>query len=408
MVLKNLTYQQLLKAFLLITVVCSNISLIAQTSENPWSIGLYGVKTEYLGDMRYRYANVTTEKPANTIFNFSPVYGGAALSVDRYLSRFFDAGIYFSAGTFGFQQTPEKDKVFYSENLNNFKVSPLLNGNLHLRIKFLGQGDDARVVPYIVLGAGALDYMNFSTQRYAKKTGDQHYSAVTYTYVEEKSPDYPAYAAIASGGLGVEFRLSPHFGIRYQAEAGWTNSDKNDKLVLHKGNDWQLQHSLGLSYNFGKSIKKKEKRVEEPMPVQNEIIVENFPPVIEQPKEEAKPEPEVVVQKTIPVVNNLLFEFDKAELTTASQTLLNSKIAELREADVSILIKGHTDSTGSETYNQKLSLKRAETVKNYLIEKGVSRDKITVQGYGETQPVASNNTAEGRAANRRVEFVFGE
>jgi OOP family OmpA-OmpF porin len=75
-----------------------------------------------------------------------------------------------------------------------------------------------------------------------------------------------------------------------------------------------------------------------------------------------------------------------------------------KNADLSgITISGHTDSVGSEAYNMKLGQRRADTVKDYLVSKGVPASKITTKSFGESQPVASNKTAEGRAKNRRAE-----
>ena len=69
-------------------------------------------------------------------------------------------------------------------------------------------------------------------------------------------------------------------------------------------------------------------------------------------------------------------------------------------------IKGHTDNVGSESYNQKLSEERANSVKTYLISKGIEGSKITSSGFGLSKPIASNDTADGRAKNRRVEFII--
>jgi len=69
-----------------------------------------------------------------------------------------------------------------------------------------------------------------------------------------------------------------------------------------------------------------------------------------------------------------------------------------------IEIGAHTDDVGANTYNQQLSLKRAQSVKAYLIKKGISKDRIKAKGYGENKPIADNATEEGRAKNRRVEI----
>ena len=72
--------------------------------------------------------------------------------------------------------------------------------------------------------------------------------------------------------------------------------------------------------------------------------------------------------------------------------------------DVQVEISGHTDNVGSDAYNQELSLRRAQSVKNWLVQRGVAGNRMKTVGKGENEPVASNDTAEGRAENRRIEF----
>ena len=74
--------------------------------------------------------------------------------------------------------------------------------------------------------------------------------------------------------------------------------------------------------------------------------------------------------------------------------------------DVRLRIEGHTDGDGSETYNLSLSEKRAAAVRIALMKEGISQDRLKAKGYGESQPVASNSTDEGKAQNRRVEFIL--
>ena len=95
--------------------------------------------------------------------------------------------------------------------------------------------------------------------------------------------------------------------------------------------------------------------------------------------------------------------FDKSNLTSNAMEKLDSFIAEIQKRVSNIInIFGHTDSLGTNPYNDRLSESRANTVKNYLIESGVSNNEISVNGMGENYPVADNETRSGRAKNRRV------
>jgi len=106
---------------------------------------------------------------------------------------------------------------------------------------------------------------------------------------------------------------------------------------------------------------------------------------------------------------DFLFDFDKATLKPEYKAILddNKKVFDMTP-DLRITIQGYTDSIGSEAYNQKLSERRAQAVVDYLVSIGVSRDRLNAVGYGESNPVASNDTAAGRAQNRRVEFVSAQ
>lgn len=106
-------------------------------------------------------------------------------------------------------------------------------------------------------------------------------------------------------------------------------------------------------------------------------------------------------------LNNIFFDFDKYDLKPESFLELNRIVKILDEnPDVRIHIEGHTDSIGTDEYNLQLSRKRAESVRNYLVSKGISTDRIAIFGFGSTMPIATNATEEGRALNRRVEIWF--
>jgi outer membrane protein OmpA-like peptidoglycan-associated protein len=104
--------------------------------------------------------------------------------------------------------------------------------------------------------------------------------------------------------------------------------------------------------------------------------------------------------------SGILFKTNSAELQPQAKTNIE-KLARIltKYPDTDILIEGHTDSDGAEAYNQKLSERRAEAVAAYARSIGVARSRMKTVGYGETQPVASNDTAEGKQANRRVEIA---
>jgi len=105
--------------------------------------------------------------------------------------------------------------------------------------------------------------------------------------------------------------------------------------------------------------------------------------------------------------SNILFGFDKADLSVEAKGNLDKLVTVLNTyADTDIELQGHTDSKGSEVYNQTLSEKRATTVSAYLAEKGIKADRVTIKGFGETVPKYDNETEEGRAQNRRVEFLI--
>ncbi len=105
-------------------------------------------------------------------------------------------------------------------------------------------------------------------------------------------------------------------------------------------------------------------------------------------------------------IYSILFDFDKSDLRNKSKKSLN-EIGELLSGypKLKIEIQGHTDNQGNDVYNLKLSQKRAESVKFYLVRFGVDTSRLTAKGYGSAKPVSSNNTKEGRAKNRRVVLV---
>jgi len=119
----------------------------------------------------------------------------------------------------------------------------------------------------------------------------------------------------------------------------------------------------------------------------------------------AKPAAPKPVSQKVTMAADAHFDFDKSVLKPEGKAKLDDLVGKLKAVNLEVIIAiGHTDSIGSNAYNQKLSMRRANAVKAYLVSKGIEANRIYTEGKGETQPVASNKTKEGRAKNRRVEI----
>lgn len=120
------------------------------------------------------------------------------------------------------------------------------------------------------------------------------------------------------------------------------------------------------------------------------------------------PAPKPVVAPTSEKVTyaaDAFFDFDKSVLKPEAKAKLDDLVSKTGGINLEVIIAvGHTDSVGTDAYNQKLSVRRAEAVKAYLVSKGLEKNRVYTEGKGEKQPVADNKTAEGRAKNRRTEI----
>ncbi len=103
-------------------------------------------------------------------------------------------------------------------------------------------------------------------------------------------------------------------------------------------------------------------------------------------------------------VPTVYFAFDKSVISDTAANKLDEVVAAVADSDARLVLEGHTDWVATERYNYDLSLRRSENVRRYLESKGIARSRMSVRGFGETRPIASNTTAEGRASNRRVDI----
>ena len=127
------------------------------------------------------------------------------------------------------------------------------------------------------------------------------------------------------------------------------------------------------------------------------------PPVAAAPA--PAPVPPAVAASKVTFAADAFFDFDKYVLKPEGRAKLDDLVSKIKDVNLEVIIAvGHTDWIGTVAYNQKLSVRRAEAVKAYLVSKGIERNRVYTEGKGEKQPVADNKTAAGRAKNRRVEI----
>ena len=195
-------------------------------------------------------------------------------------------------------------------------------------------------------------------------------------------PGRCAVVGAAIGGLG---------GLGVGANTDFMNDSKDDKTSAAVG----TAAGAALGAIAGYAICASMPEGAPPPPV-------SAPPP-PAPKPMARPEP--VIKKTV-VLPGVNFAFNRADLLPAAKEILDREVVpELKaESNLTARIEGHTDAVGSDSYNQALSEKRANSVRDYLISQGISSSRLETRGYGESQPVADNDSAIGRAKNRRVEI----
>lgn len=139
-----------------------------------------------------------------------------------------------------------------------------------------------------------------------------------------------------------------------------------------------------------------------------QLLVQESPPAPPPPPvaQVPPPPPPPAPMKKKMVLRGVNFDFDKANIRADAVPILEQACRTLKEEpNVDVELQGHTDSVGTEQYNMRLSQRRADAVRNWLVKCGVSASRLTAKGFGESNPIASNETAEGRAQNRRTELV---
>jgi len=256
------------------------------------------------------------------------------------------------------------------------------------------------ISPYMAAGFGGIGFNNTNSP--------QKYLDVTYIEYEFNL------------GIGAEWHFSNDWSVRAEGIYHTSSTNKldgyeapgEDKGLFGGNADTYVTLSLGLQYYFSKgepsalcNLYDGIKANQCPCISLDEIealIVKHIPKEIVKTEVVEKP---VEAKPTHWVLVGVNFEFNSAQLTPQSFPILFYAVQNLNEnPDTKVEIQGHTDNVGSDQYNLKLSERRAQTVRDYLASKGIDPSRLTVKGYGESIPVADNNTAEGRSLNRRIEF----
>ena len=225
--------------------------------------------------------------------------------------------------------------------------------------------------------------------------------------------------------MGAEWKIAENWKLKTELTYHQESSSKFDGIygtssgggLLGGNGDSYLTYDLGMLYYFGYGEKSHICEIYDGIgKVDYDKIEEIVKKYQVQPVEINYNRIEEIVKKYkgagsvyVPQENWVLiginFDFNKATIKPESVPILyNSAEILLKNPDVKVEIQGHTDNIGSEKYNQKLSLQRAETVKNFLVAKGIAADRLTTVGFGKIKPIMDNKSEQGRGLNRRIEL----
>lgn len=332
-------------------------------ANSAWYIGAgVGQSRATIDEPRLR-ASLAANGETVTGFSKDQRDTGYKLFVGRQLNQYFavEAG-YFDLGKFDFKSTTSGNGV--------------LNGQAAFRgvnLDLLGQLPLSQRLS--LLGRVGMHYTKTNTEF----SGNRLLGS-TNTHASERKLN-------AKVGLGLEYKFSEALALRGEVERYRLND-----AVGNRG-DADL-YSVSLVYKLGRPASATP--AYQPAPEVAPAVAMPAPVIV------AAPAPAPVSEK-VSFASEALFDFDQSALKPQGKAALDQLLGQLTGMDLEVIVTvGHTDAVGPDTYNQKLSQRRAEAVKAYLVAQGVETSRVYTEGKGETQPVADNTSAAGRAKNRRV------
>lgn len=370
------------KIFLVTALVISGIitNANAQSSTKDMAIGLQFGTIEYKGDL------------GNEFFTFEGVHPSIGLNISKYATPSFDL--------MGKIRHGMLDRDVFTNTLIDFNVTAKYKFNNGYILK-----EESMFAPYVFLGIGdALSvYKNVETG--------------------EKEPALAEFNLPM--GAGLKFNLTEAWSVTLETQYNYFISDRVDGVISGKWDDQFLYNAVGFNYNFtsgkdsdGDGVKDKEDKCPT---VKGSKLTGGCPdadgdgiadlndicPLIPGILEEGGCPRNYTTSVEIMTRarEGLFFNTGSAVIKDESYPVLDAVAKVMKDnPSYKLSVDGHTDNQGNADSNMLLSQKRAEAARSYMIEKGIAGDRLTAKGYGITKPAADNETEEGRAKNRRVEF----
>ncbi|MFM9944314.1 MAG: OmpA family protein [Bacteroidia bacterium] len=336
----------------MLVIVFSNQTM-AQNYAHKFGIEAYGGINEYGGDRGTRY-----------FFASKPDYQGVGGAFGYYLTPSFDGIFSLDVGDIGHMDASPEREGFRA---NIWSLMPGVRYKL-ANNKILSE--QSKFKPYLQAGWGVVNYVTSIRNAPSPAKPERSFSRFAVQW--------------AAGG-GVKYSLTNNLDVMAQILYNYTYDDNLDGLPydpwVHTRNklmDAYLTHRIGFAFNFG--------------PVAGTYVTKGTDDDV----------PEELKTKLNLFSKQIQFETGKSTILPESYAALDSVVMlMLGYPTVNALVEGHTDNVGEPEDNLSLSQQRAEAVMKYLTDKKVDASRLTAQGFGESQPISSNKTEEGRALNRR-------